>query len=175
MEIIDIVILGLLLVGGIQGFRKGIIDQAVSIVALLLGIWVAIRFSNFTANFLIEKLNFNTEYTAVVAFVITFVAVVIGVHFVGKLAEKLANAVALGFVNQIAGFAVGVLLWGFVISVLLSVGNKFNMPSEQTKEQSMVYGPISKIAPAVFPYLKFDSIKESFNKLTQPEDDSVNV
>ena len=176
MEIFDIVIIGLLVIGGIQGFRKGLIDQVVSILALLLGIWVSIRFSDFTANLLIDKLKFTSEYISGIAFVVTFAAVVVGVHFVGKLAEKLVAAVALGFINRIAGLLVGVLLWGFIVSVLLSVTNRFNLLSAQTKQSSILYKPISRIAPAIFPYLKFDKLKEGFNKLTNPDEDTaVNV
>lgn len=175
MEIIDIVLIGLLVVGGVRGFKKGLIDQVVSIAALLLGIWVAIRFSDFTANLLTTKFNFTSEYISVIAFVITFAAAVVGVHFVGKLAEKLVNMVALGFVNRIAGFAVGILLWGFILSVVLSIIDKFSLVSDETKQNSIVYKPLSKVAPAVFPYLKFDKLKDGFNKLTNPDDEGTNV
>lgn len=176
MEIVDIILIGLLVVGGVRGFKKGLIDQVVSIAALLLGIWVAIRFSDFTANLLITKFNFTSEYISVISFVITFAAAVVGVHFVGKLAEKLIDMVALGFVNRLAGFAVGVLLWGFILSVVLSVVDKFNLMSDETKQNSVVYKPLSKVAPAVFPYLKFDKFKEGFDKLTNPDQETeVNV
>ena len=55
MTTFDIIIVILLLVGAVRGFISGLIMQLTSLAALLLGIWVAIRFSDFTAMLLMEK------------------------------------------------------------------------------------------------------------------------
>lgn len=178
MQFIDIVILVLLLLGAINGFRKGIINQGVSVVALLLGVWGAIHFSSFTAKWLVEKFNLSGEYMPVVAFIVTFVLVVVAVHFVGKLVQKLAEAVALGWLNRLAGMLVGVMLWGFVVSVVLSVGNKFDIPKPEVRDKSILYAPVAKLAPAIFPYIKFDTLKkglQELDSLATPLREKVNI
>lgn len=175
MEIIDIVIIGFLVVGAIRGFMKGLIDQIASIAALLLGMVIATRFSDFTANLLTTKFNITGQYTAVIAFAVTFVVVMVGVHFVGKLVEKLVSIASLSFMNKLAGLLLGVVIWGFIVSVVLSVTDRFSLISEQTKEKSVMYGPVARIAPAVFPFLDFDDIKRGLDQITPDNSEEKNV
>ena len=57
MAIIDIIIGALLLFGLIRGFSKGLFVEVASLVALVAGVYGAIHFSNFAAEFLENKFN----------------------------------------------------------------------------------------------------------------------
>ena len=46
LDLLLIIILGL---AGIMGFRKGLIAQVIMVVALLLGLWAVIHLSDWTA------------------------------------------------------------------------------------------------------------------------------
>lgn len=160
MEIIDIVLIIGLLLGAVRGFMRGLVDQVAAVAALLIGVWAAVKFSAVVADWLATKFNFTTEYLPVIAFGLTFAAVVVGVHFVGKMVSELMDMAAMGLVNKLAGLLLGVLLLAFVESTLLSIVDRFRLISPATKERSALYGPVSVIAPAVFPYLHFDRLKE---------------
>lgn len=165
MSVLDIIIILPIVWGIWEGLRKGLIKLLASIVALLLGIWGAIKFSNLTADFLTKQFGLQSEYTSIIAFAITFILIVIGIHLLAFLIDKLIKAVALGFVLRFTGAIVGAFKYALIISVFLALFNFFNNTfhyvSEEDLNKSILYKPVSAIAPAIFPYLKFafDQIK----------------
>ena len=162
----DVVITIFLLWSAYRGITKGFLIMAASLAALVLGVWGAIRFSDLTANFLIEQFSWNTKYLTLISFALTFVGIVILVHFIARAMDKLVKAVALGFMNRLAGLLFGVLKTAFIISILLVIINSIDsrvpfIPQEH-KENSILYQPLSRLAPAIFPYLNFEDMKERF-------------
>ena len=158
MNYLDIILLIPILWGAYKGFTKGFIVAIASLIALLAGIYGALSFSNFTGGFLQENWDIQTEYLPVVAFAITFIAIVIAVHFVAKLVDKLVKAIALGWLNTIAGILFGVLKSIFVMSIIIFFIEKIDpqamMIKKDFKEQSLLYEPIRKTALFVFPALE---------------------
>ena len=159
----DVLIAILLLWSAYRGITKGFLIMAASLAALILGVWGAIRFSDITAGLLIEHLDLQSKYTALIAFALTFVGIVILVHLFARAMDKLVKAVALGFANRIAGLAFAVLRTAFLISIILVILNSIDRRApfipDQHKENSLLYGPLSKLAPSIFPYLNFEDIK----------------
>ena len=157
-----------------RGITKGFIIMLASLAALILGVWGAIHFSDLTSGFLIDKLNFKSQYLHIISFAITFILIVIAVHLVARAADKLVKAVALGFVNRIAGVIFGIAKTAFIISIILvvvnSVDRKLQFIPEEHKENSLLYQPLSRLAPAIFPYLDFNDIRE---RIDIPEEDEV--
>lgn len=158
MNYIDIIITIILLWAAYKGFSKGFVIQAAALVALLLGIYGAIRFSDYTSALLIEKFDLTTKHLKLISFIITFIVIVIAVQLLANLLDRLLKAAALGFLNRLAGLIFSVLKAAFIISILLVVINIFNhrytfLPEKEV-EQSVFYSPLSNFAPMVFPYLK---------------------
>jgi membrane protein required for colicin V production len=71
MNILDIIILILLVIFTIQGFRKGLVAELSSLVALVLGVYIAFYFSDVTADFLREFFGIDNKYLKSIAFVLT--------------------------------------------------------------------------------------------------------
>lgn len=160
--VFDIIFIALLGWALYRGFSKGLIVQAATLAALILGIFGAIRFSDLTSQFLLDNTSLSTEYLPLIAFAITFIGIVVLVHLSAKLVERLIKAVALGFVNRILGAAFNILKFSFIISVVLVVLNtihaKHPFLPEDKVEESALYRPLSSLAPMVFPYLNFDQL-----------------
>ena len=157
MSIIDIVLGALLLFGLIRGVMKGLFVEVASLVALVLGIYGAIHFSSFAAEFLESKVDWDEKTINIVAFAITFVIIVLAISLAGKALTKLADFAALGILNKLLGGAFGALKIGLILSVLLLVFNKLNntLPfmEKDDLEQSMLYEPVKSLAPMIFPTL----------------------
>lgn len=157
MNYIDIILVILLLLAAINGFRKGLIAEIASLAALILGIWGAIKFSYVTSEFLIENFDLKTDYLNIISFVVTFIVIVILVHIVGNVVNKLVDTVMLGFVNKLAGLVFGILRSALILSILLVVFNKIDEDMEilspETKENSRMYEPIRSFAPTIFPFI----------------------
>lgn len=159
-NIFDIVIIILLGVAAVTGFFKGLITMLTSLVAIVLGAWVTMKFSYVTGGFLQSHFSLNGQYVTPLSFVITFLAVVVGVHLLGKSVSSLVKAIALGVVDKILGVAFSVLKSAFIISAIVSALNSFvptsSLFSDEMKNESMTYGIVAPIAPFVFKQLQFD-------------------
>jgi len=124
MNYLDIIIIIPLLWGAYKGFTNGFVIEIASLAALGLGIWGAVQFSALTAGWIGDKVD--EHYLPIVAFALTFIGIVIGIHFLARLLDKLIKAVALGIFNRIAGAVFGVAKFLLIISFLLVVLNRLN-------------------------------------------------
>lgn len=155
MAVIDIVLAALLLFGLVRGFMKGLFVEVASLVALVAGVYGAIHFSYFAAEFLQSKTAWEQKTINVTAFAITFVVIIIIVSLAGKALTKLADFAALGILNKLLGGVFGALKIGLILSILLIVFNKMNstitfVDDEHIKD-SILYKPVKSIAPIIFP------------------------
>jgi len=114
MNFIDFLILIPLAWFGFKGFKNGLIKELASILALVLGVWVTLKFSDFVA----AKLN-NVPAMHAIAFVLTFMAVLVGVHFAGLFVEKIVKLVIPSFMNNFCGLAFGIVKTMVVVSVVI--------------------------------------------------------
>ncbi|MFK7831859.1 MAG: CvpA family protein [Winogradskyella sp.] len=155
MSIIDIILAALLLFGFIRGLFKGLFVEVASLLALVLGVYGAIHFSGFAANFLQAKVDWNEKNINIVAFAITFVVIVLAIGLAGKALTKLADFAALGIINKLAGGVFGALKFGLILSVVLTLFHKMNntLPfmEKEDLEKSMLYHPVKSLAPTIFP------------------------
>lgn len=157
MGIIDIVLGALILFGLVRGFMKGLFVEVASLVALIAGVYGAIHFSNFAAEFLQTKTEWNEKTINIVAFAITFVIIVLAIGLAGKALTKLADFAALGIINKLAGGVFGALKIALILSVVLNVFNKLNntitLLDDETKQNSTLYKPVKSLVPMIFPNL----------------------
>lgn len=159
MNYIDIVLGILLVLSAINGFRKGLIAELASLAALILGIWGAIEFSDVTSDFLVENFNLKSEHLNIISFVVTFVVIVILVHIVGGVVNKMVETVMLGFLNKLAGMIFGIVKAALILSIILVVFDKIDKDiqilSPEAKSESRMYEPIRNLAPSLFPFIDF--------------------
>jgi membrane protein required for colicin V production len=155
MALIDIILGALLLFGLIRGVMKGFFVEIASLVALVAGVYGAIHFSNFAAEFLDSKVDWDEKYINIVAFAITFVIIVLIIALAGKALTKLADFAALGILNKLLGGVFGTLKIGLILSVLLIVfdtmNNSIPFADQENLEESILYKPVKSLAPMIFP------------------------
>ena len=76
----------------------------------------------------------------------------------------------------LAGMLFGILKTALIISIVLviinSIERRIPFIPEEHKENSLLYQPLSKLAPAIFPYLKFEDLK---GRLKQGENAEVEI
>lgn len=168
MNYVDFIILAILAFALVRGFIKGLIIEVASILALILGIWGAIRFSGFVGQRLTEYFDLSTQYLGVIAFAITFIIIVLLVHLIANIIDKLLEAVALGIPVKLLGAVFGVLKTTLILSIIFVILNTFNekkdfLPKELLKG-SILYYPISDFAPMLFPLIEGGDLIRSFEK-----------
>ncbi len=159
MSFIDIIIILFLLWGAIEGFFRGLIIEVATWAGMVLGVYLAIRYSPYTEGILRDFLNVTSRYIAYIALAVTFVVVVVGVYVMGKALTKLVNVLALGWVNKLTGSVFGVLKYVVIVCVLLlildAVNSKFEFLSEETLQKSKLFYPFLKFAHNIYNSIRF--------------------
>ncbi|WP_248724417.1 CvpA family protein [Seonamhaeicola sp. ML3] len=157
MGVIDIVLGALILFGLIRGLMKGLFVEVASLVALIAGVYGAIHFSNYAADFLVEKVEWDQKYINIVAFAVTFIVIVLAIALAGKALTKIADFAALGFINKILGGVFGAAKIAMILSIVLIIFDKFNktipFADEADLEASVLYRPVKSLVPTIFPYI----------------------
>jgi membrane protein required for colicin V production len=92
MNVFDIIIAVILLFAAVRGFMKGLFSEVASLIAIVAGVFCAIHFSYYVEYFLNDSvLKWSHQTNKIVAFAVTFLAVVLFIIFIGKVLTKLAD------------------------------------------------------------------------------------
>lgn len=155
MNVFDIVIAALLIFGFVRGVMKGLFVEVASLAALIGGVYGAIHFSYFIGDFLKEAVSWDQEYVSLAAFAGTFITIIVTIALIGKMLTKLADFAALGIINKILGGVFGAIKIGLILSVVFIFFGKMNdtipFVKKETLDESILYAPVRKIAPTIFP------------------------
>lgn len=154
MNFLDI-ILGLMLIWGLfRGLSNGLFVEIASIIALIAGLYGAIHFSYITGDYLSNTMQWDYNYMNLIAFIITFILIVIVVSLAGKFLTKIADFAMLGFLNKIAGGLFGALKVAVILGALLIFmersNRSFAFVKQETLDSSKLYEPIKEIGALVF-------------------------
>jgi membrane protein required for colicin V production len=157
MNFLDILILIPIAYGAYKGFKHGFVIELFTLLAILVGIYVGIHFSDYTANWLKSSFDWHSEYLPVVAFTITFLGVGAMIYFGGKMIEKMIKVVQLSMVNKFLGVLFATIKSLYIVSVLLvlieSYDEKGNFFPEKTKANSVLYEPVKNVSTETVPAL----------------------
>jgi membrane protein required for colicin V production len=157
MSLIDIVLLLPLAYGSWRGFKSGFILGVFSLLAIVVGIYVAVHFSDMVSDFFIKNVG---GYSSAPAFAFTFTFLVVGaaVYFGGVTLEGLLKASNLSFLNRLVGLVFGFLTSVFILSVILlnyqSYDPNGKLISQKARNESLLYYPLQDASLRTIPYLK---------------------
>ncbi|CAM1340082.1 CvpA family protein [Tenacibaculum amylolyticum] len=175
MNIFDIIIASLLLFGFVRGLMKGLFVEVASLVGLIAGVYGAIHFSYFLGDWLKNSLDWDEKYITLVAFAGTFVIIIVVITLLGKILTKIADFASLGILNKLLGGVFGALKIGLILSVVFIFFGKMNdtipFVKKESLEESILYKPVKKIAPMIFPSI----IKGDENEETEEEQEEENT
>ena len=161
MNYLDILLVLPLIYGAWRGFKKGFIIEIFTLLALLVGIYAGIHFSDFMSN-LLKNNGVTTKYLPVIAFTITFLGVGAMVYFAGRALEKVIKAVALSPLNKFAGLLFGLLKILYICSALLvileSIDEKSDFIPTEQKEGSLLYIPVKETSLKTIPALRASTL-----------------
>lgn len=156
---------------------KGLIVEIASLLAIILGAWGAIHFSDLIGNFLGDKFDWDEKYLSLVAFTLTFVIIVIVVSILGKVLTGFASIIALGWLNRLLGGVFGLAKTAFIVSVLLNIllqiNSKLEFIEPKTLKESLLYEDVSMIAPSILPMIMDIEIQEWWDKAYEKVEDKI--
>lgn len=155
MNVIDIVFGIILILGLVQGYKKGLFVELASLIGIIAAIYGAIHFSHFAANWLAGITSWTERLINLAAFAITFIVIILIFSMAGKLLTKIADFAMLGIVNKIGGAVFSGLKYAFLLSVVImflgEANERIGFVSEQAMEESILFTPVKSMAPLVLP------------------------
>ncbi len=158
MSVLDIIMGGILVYSLFKGFQNGLFVELASLISLVLGIYFAIKFSSILAGILTGFSHWNPKTIQIVAFVFTFVLVIIAMSILAKFLTKIANFAHLGCINNIGGGFVHVLKMVLILGIVLNLFEKINyknfIAKRETLDKSLFYNPVRKTAGYMYPSLE---------------------
>ena len=166
MGFLDIIIGALLIYAAFKGIQNGLFVELASFFSLIVGIYLAFQFSSMAKTALAGVVKCNPYTIQVIAFILTFLVVIISVSLAGKFLTKLVSFAYLGWINKAGGGFFRMLKTVLIVSILFSVFEKINynhfLAKKETLDRSIFFNPIQKTADFIFP-----SIQKLYQKATK--------
>ena len=158
MNLLDIILLILLIPGTIRGITKGFLEQAATLVGIVLAVYLAYHFSEPVCVWLGQYLTVSSTILHVIGFAVMLMGVLIFVMFFAKLLTKVADSASLGWFNRVMGFVFSIALSSVILSLLIilfdTVNTKFELVKTPILTDSVLYGLLKDLGYWIFPYLK---------------------
>src|SRR4030042_2371819 len=118
MNWLDIVIIIVVVSLGIAGLREGIIRTLFGIAGLIGGIFLAGRYYDELAERLFPS---GAIWGNIAAYAIIAIATLVVAGVIGWLLAKLVNFAALGWLDKVMGFILGVVIGGLLFAAILAI------------------------------------------------------
>lgn len=152
MNILDIIVGALLLYALWRGWSSGILVQLSGIAGIVLGAWLAYRFSEQVS----LRLDVPMQYNSLV-FVAILIVVMIGIILLGKLLTKVLSYGGLSAPIKLLGAAASILKIIIILSLVLrtfeSLNDNGKIVDTTYLQKSIAYKPLTNIASTIFPYI----------------------
>jgi len=135
MNWLDIVIIVVIVLLGIAGLRQGMIRTVFGIAGLIGGIFLAGRYYDELAALLFPS---GATWANIAAYAIIAIATLVVAGVIGWLLAKLVNFAALGWLDRVMGFILGVVIGGLLCAAILAIVVKYYPGMEATINQSVI-------------------------------------
>jgi len=158
MSFLDIVLGCLLAISIFKGIRNGLFVELASLFSLILGIYVAIKFSYLAKIMLSGFVHWSPKTIQITAFIITFLVIVVGISLLAKFLTSIADFAQLGVINNLGGGFFRLLKTILILSIFLNLFEKINFNNtfarKETLEKSLFYRPIQQAAGFIYPSIE---------------------
>jgi membrane protein required for colicin V production len=162
LNYIDLIIAVVLLISLFSGFRRGLVMEVFSLLALLAALLGAFSFMNFGAERLGEYIPELDGLLPVFSFILLFLATYILLIITGKIFSKVIRLSPLGLFDQLGGSLFGAAKGVLFLSLIVWMINGFNPEfMDESTSDSRLYKYLSVSGNAiviygqeVFPVLK---------------------
>lgn len=147
MNVIDIIAVIPLLYFAAMGFRKGILKEFFGLLALLLGILVALKASHYVLSHLSANTELDSPFLPLVVYCLLFLSAFVLVLLLGRLLEKIIKAAQLNITNKLLGMLLGVVKAFLVVSLFIWLIDNAALFDDTVKSESFCYRYVKDVTP----------------------------
>ena len=151
----DIILIVVLSIFMLAGWRKGLLRKLIALICLALSLIIATKFASTVSDEISGPLGLSAGAGTTVSFILIVCLIMLSQAIFYKLVIKKLGE---GLWNKIGGLLMGLLEGGLLISItVIFLSIYFHYPSEETRSESLLYKPLKNFAPRLF-----DSINTFF-------------
>ncbi len=148
MSTFDIFLLIPLAYGVFQGFRKGLLQELVAVIALVLGFILGLKLLTTVIPVVQQYIGNAYGLLPFISFLAVFIGVIVGVRFLGIMLKTVLDFTPLGIFDNMLGGLLGGLKFCLALSLLLYVSGLAGVSvSEKTASDSVIYPVVLKATP----------------------------
>ena len=145
--ILDIIVVVILLIAILKGYRQGLIVALFSFIAFIIGLAAALKLSAVVADHLGKAVKVSDKWLPILSFAVVFLIVVLLVRLGARFIEKTVQLAMLGWLNRLGGILLYAGLYILIFSILLFYADQLNIIKPETKNQSVTYNYIQPWGP----------------------------
>lgn len=184
MNFIDVLIIVPVIFGTYRGFKNGLVLEVFLLLALFVGLYVGINFSEFFSEKLKYWFGWNNQYLPIITFSLIFIAIGAMIYFLGITLDKLIKAVKLTLVNKIFGGVFSSLKTLYFVSITLILISAYDKQGsfipETAKQGSLLYQPTISFSTETIPGLGESNLMGTFSldsvaKINKASEDSISI
>lgn len=145
MNYIDYIIVAIVIVGFILGYKDGLIRKVIGLIGLFVAIYLAVNFSGGLGEYLSPMFNNEIYLAKIVSGFVIFFATILAFAILKRLihpSDKVNK-----FLNQLLGGIAGTLQIVFFLSVFVLLLNAISIPGEKDQEESLFYSTVYSVIP----------------------------
>jgi membrane protein required for colicin V production len=160
MNYIDLFVIVILVYAVFRGITRGLIHQVASLAALIIGGYLALKFSGVVSRWLSRYLTFSFEYIYILALAATFTLVFIGLKLLGEFLDKVVKTAQLSLINKLLGAFFNVckvmLITGVILLFAQRVNDRIFLLPKNSWDNSLFFRPVTRFTLMIFPDLRHD-------------------
>ncbi|MDR2962818.1 MAG: CvpA family protein [Bacteroidales bacterium] len=174
MNYLDFIVIIPVLWGMFKGFKNGLIGEVGAVIALVLGIFLAMKFSAQGGELVAARTSVTPQYQEIVAFAIIFFIVVLLCFCVTFVLKRLFNAINLAWLDKLLGIVLGGVKWLIIVAFLFlfvkTITARYYEEPVEAFEKSLFFEPLAggahcvlehKIHFSTFPHALSESTDEN--------------
>ena len=154
MSAADIIIIIVIAFFAIKGLICGLIKEAAGIAAILVGLFLAVNFSGWLSDWILEKGWFDPKYLEIISFTIIFLGVILVVILLSKVLDKFANAISIQWLNKLAGFVFGGIKGALIVAGVCYLAERiiqnFSLTEHEFLADSKIYAQLLALFEKIF-------------------------
>lgn len=145
MNILDIIIFAVFLIGFALGYKDGIIRKLIGLVGLALAIYLAAKYAESVGIALANLIGLEIYFSKIIAGIFLFFVIISIFSFIKRIIHPFDKVNNL--INQLLGAIVGSAQLLFFLSAVFFILSMFGLPEESSTKDSLFYKSVYNILP----------------------------
>ena len=145
--ILDIIVVVILLLAVIKGYRQGLVVALFSAIAFIIGLAAALKLSVVVAGYIGNAVKISDKWLPIVSFALVFLIVVLLVRLGARFIQKTVEFAMLGWLNRLGGILLYAGLYILIFSILIFYADQLEFIKPETKKESVTYAYIQPWGP----------------------------